>query len=127
MFKTNPIYLTLTVIILGIEIAIALCLDSGFIRYTFGDVLASILVYTFIRSFFSLKPFIVAIISLFISFLIEGLQLINFTKLLHQEHNTLLTVVLGNHFSFEDLLAYSVGVLIIYLIDKHHIYETNSQ
>ena len=126
MFKTNPIFLTLTVIILGIEIAIALSLDSGFIRYTFGDVLASILVYTFIRSFFSLKPFIVAIISLFISFLIEGLQLINFTKLIHQEHNKLLTVVLGNHFSFDDLLAYSVGVLIIYLIDKHHIYETNN-
>jgi uncharacterized membrane protein len=125
MFRIHKLFLVITIIILSVEILIATYLKSGFIRFTFGDVLASILIYAFIRSFMNLKPVVVAIISLSISFFIEGLQLIHFTTLIHQEHHSLLNIVLGNHFSIEDLFAYTVGILIIYLIDKTFIYETH--
>ena len=114
----------MTLLLFSLEIAIALFLDSGFIRYTFGDVLASILVYTSFRSFLVLRPKVAAVISLGISFFLEGLQFMHFIALIHQEHNVFLNVVLGNHFSIGDLIAYSVGVIIIYSIDKKFIYES---
>ena len=125
MLKLNKFFLILTVLIFTAEVCIAIFLESGFIRYTFGDVLASILIYTFIRSIANLKPRIVAIMSLCISFTLEGLQYIQFTKLIHQEDNKILNIVLGNHFSIEDLIAYTIGVLIIYYIDKNYLYEKN--
>ena len=123
MLKPNKTFLILTLVILLIEIGIATFVKSGFIRFTLGDVLASILVYTSIRCFTNLNPKIVALISVFISFLIEGLQYIHFTKLIHLEHSKIVNIVLGTHFCVEDLIAYTIGILIIYYIDKNHIHE----
>jgi hypothetical protein len=120
----NKHFFIFTILIFSIEISIALFLDSGFIRYTFGDVLASILIYTALRSFIVVKPRVSALVGLGISFLIEGLQLFQFTTLINQKDNTFLNLVLGNHFSVGDLIAYTIGVLLIYTIDKKFIYET---
>lgn len=50
--KIDTKFLALTLIILLTEIAIAYYLKNGFIRFTVGDFLASILVYCGLKSIF---------------------------------------------------------------------------
>lgn len=92
---------------------------SGFIRHTFGDYLVVILVYCFLRSFSKTKAIYLALITLVISFIIEFLQLTNFLEVLNLQDNTLAKTVLGSTFSISDLIAYTLGVITIYLIDTN--------
>ncbi len=47
----RPVYFTLTVILLVVEILIAVYVHDRFIRPYFGDVLVVILVYCFLKTF----------------------------------------------------------------------------
>ncbi|WGD35157.1 DUF2809 domain-containing protein [Olleya sp. YS] len=117
----NTLYLKLTGIVLLIEIAIALFLKEGFIRFTVGDFLASILVYTLLRSFLKIKHIYIAIIALVISFSIEFLQMFNFLDYLGVRGNSIIAILLGSHFSIEDLIAYALGVITIFIIDLKYM------
>ena len=123
--KFNPLFTVLTVILLITEITIAYFLKDGFIRYTVGDFLASILVYCCIRSFCNTKALRVAITALIISFVIEFAQLFNLLDLLNLRTNKIASIILGSHFSFEDLIAYALGIITIYFIDITYISNEN--
>ena len=123
--KFNRLFSALTVIILITEIAIACFLKDGFIRYTVGDFLASILVYCAIRSCCSTKAVQVAITALIISFIIEFAQLFNLLDLLNLRANKIASIILGSHFSIEDLIAYTLGIITIYFIDITYISNEN--
>jgi hypothetical protein len=97
---------------------IAFYIKQEFIRYTFGDYLAVMLIYCFIKSFTSIKPFIAAIITLVIAFIVEFLQLIDVLSMLNIQQNTFTKLVFGTTFSIEDLVAYTLGVLTIILIEN---------
>ena len=117
MFRFNLKFALITTLILAIEICIAVFLKDGFIRYTFGDFLSTILVYCGLRSVTNLKPKLVALITLIIAFTLEGFQYINLLELVNLQDYKLLRIVLGSHFSFEDLLAYTLGTICAYIID----------
>ena len=121
LLKFNPIYLILTVAILLTEIAIAFFIKDGFIRFTVGDYLASILVYCSIKTVIKMRPITAAIIALTISFCIEFAQLINLLDILNLRSNKIASIILGSHFSIEDLIAYTLGIISIYFIDKMYI------
>lgn len=116
-YKFQPYYFAAFYILLLVEIAIALFLKSGFIRYTVGDFLAVILLYCFIKSFFEIKIIYNAIIVLAIAYIIEFLQLYNFIDYLNLRDNKLIRTILGSSFSIQDLIAYSLGVISIVYID----------
>jgi hypothetical protein len=59
-----------------------------------------------------------AIYVLLFAFLIETLQYLNFISFLGLENNKLAKTVIGNSFSFHDLLAYVAGILITLEIEK---------
>ena len=69
--KIDTKFLALTLIILLTEIAIAYYLKNGFIRFTVGDFLASILVYCGLKSIFKIHCIQASIWALAISFCIE--------------------------------------------------------
>ncbi|WP_289045144.1 DUF2809 domain-containing protein [uncultured Olleya sp.] len=119
--KFNPIFFALTITLLVTEISIAYFLDSGFIRFTLGDFLASILVYCAIKTIFKTSTITVAIIALIISFSIEFAQLANLLDYLNLRHNTLTSIILGSHFSVQDLIAYALGIITIYFVDINYI------
>ena len=123
--KFNPLFTLLTFTLLVIEIAIAYFLKDGFIRFTVGDFLASILVYCAIKSIFKMKAIQIAITALIISFTIEFAQLINLLDLLNLRTNKLASIILGSHFSIEDLIAYALGIITIYFIDITYISNEN--
>ncbi|AXO81430.1 DUF2809 domain-containing protein [Olleya aquimaris] len=119
--KFNPIFFALTITLLVTEISIAYFLNSGFIRFTLGDFLASILVYCAIKTIFKTSTITVAIIALIISFSIEFAQLANLLDYLNLRHNTLTSIILGSHFSVQDLIAYALGIITIYFVDINYI------
>ncbi|WP_272023494.1 DUF2809 domain-containing protein [Olleya namhaensis] len=123
--KFNPLFTVLTVILLITEIAIAYFLKDGFVRYTVGDFLASILVYCAIRSCCSTKAVRVALTALIISFTVEFAQLFNLLDLLYLRANKIASIILGSHFSIEDLIAYAFGIITIYFIDITYISNEN--
>lgn len=115
--KTNKTYLIIFICIIITEIGIALFLKSGFIRHTFGDFLATILVFSFIKIFSKMSSVKVAITTLIIAFCIEFAQYFQLLNYLNLNQFKLLRVVFGTNFSIQDLLAYTLGVLTIYFID----------
>ena len=119
--KFNPIFFALTITLLVTEISIAYFLNSGFIRFTLGDFLASILVYCAIKTIFKTSTITVAIIALIISFSIEFAQLANLLDYLKLRHNTITSIILGSHFSVQDLIAYALGIITIYFVDINYI------
>ena len=108
----RAIYFLIFLFLLGVEIAIATYLKTGFIRAYLGDLLVVILLYCLLMSI--LKPSVKTglILTLAIAFAIELLQLIDLTRFFPQEYKPLATLVLGSHFSWLDLLMYVLGIVV---------------
>ena len=107
----------LFLIILILELALALWIQNGFLRVTFGDFLVVVLIYAAGRSIIHVKPIYMAIAVLLFALSVEILQYFKLIHMLGLENNTLARLVLGNTFSFEDIVAYILGVSLIYFID----------
>ena len=114
--KFNPNYFISFMLLLIIELFITQ--TTGFLRHTFGDFLATIGMYCFIKSFYNIAPFKLGIGVLLFSFMIEFLQAASFLKFIQLDNNTTANILLGNTFSYNDLIAYTIGVLCIIIIDK---------
>jgi hypothetical protein len=116
--KFSKTYFFLFILLFLIEVCIAYFLKSGFIRHTFGDFLVVIVLYCFLKSFLNTRPIIMALIVLIISFIIEFLQLTPFLELIGLEKNHYAKIVFGNTFHISDLVAYTLGVLTIIIIES---------
>lgn len=116
--KFSKIYFLLFLIVLDIEICIAIFVKTGFIRSVFGDFLAVILLYFFIQSFIRTKYSNSAVIALLSSYSIEFLQLTNLLEMTAMQNNIIVKTILGNTFSWEDIIAYTLGICFILLVEK---------
>lgn len=95
------------------EVLIALFLKSGFIRHTFGDFLVVILIYCFLRSFLKGNAMAIALFTLGFAYIVEFLQLTDFLDYLGLKENKLANLIFGNSFSVQDLVAYTLGILLV--------------
>lgn len=95
------------------EIYIALYVQDDFIRPYIGDTLVVILLYSIVKSFF-LVPILTASASvLLFSFGIEILQYFKIVEILGLQSSKLARTVIGTSFAWADLLAYSLGFIMI--------------
>ena len=96
-----------------IEVAIAIFFKTGFIRHTIGDFLVVILMYCFFKIF--IKGYIIstALTTLFIAYVIEFLQLTDFLIYFGLGKNKWANLIFGNSFSIQDLIAYTLGVVLV--------------
>lgn len=117
-FKFNWSYFILAILLFITEVLIALFVHDRFIRPYFGDFLVVILIYCFIKSFLSLPSLKVAIAVLLFAYLVEISQHYNFVYRLGLGNSILARVVLGSSFEWIDMLAYTAGILLIFLIEK---------
>jgi hypothetical protein len=115
--KTN--YLFISIIILIVEILIALFANDKFIRPILGDYLAVILLFYLFVTFLKISKNKIAVITLLISYFIEGLQYIHILELLHLDNIKILNILLGNSFSWTDMLTYTLGTLTVLLIHNY--------
>ena len=117
MIKFNKTYFIIAIVFFIIEVLIAKY-STGFIRHTIGDYLVVILLYTFIKSLINYSVHKTAVTVLIIAFVIEFLQLTNFKNLYPNEYRKAFQLVLGTSFSIGDLVAYSLGILSIIILEN---------
>lgn len=114
----RPGYALAALALFLVEVAIALGVKDRFIRPYGGDVLATILVYLALRAVTDLRVMPAALAALAISFLVEIAQALDLVTRLGLSHNETARTVLGTSFAVGDLVAYSVGALIVIMVER---------
>lgn len=112
-------YLLLTLFIFLVEVLIATQLkDIFFVRAYLGDVIVVMLLYTFVKSFVKVNDQKLILGILVFSCLVELAQYFNIAEKLGFREGSLMYIVIGNSFSWIDILCYAVGCLLLYLFVK---------
>lgn len=118
MFTFNKNYFILTLILLLIEIAIAVYIHDKFIRPYIGDLLVVILIYCFLKSFLNSSVWVTGMGVLLFAYLIEALQYFHLVNRLGWQHSKFVSTIIGTSFEWIDLLAYTVGIILVLGIEK---------
>lgn len=126
-FKFNLKYFLLTLLIFLVEVLIATVLKHQFfIRAYLGDVIVVMLLYTLVKSFFITNDTKLILGIFAFSCLIEFAQFFNIAEKLGFQPGSLMYIVVGNSFSWIDIICYGVGCLILYLLVKIKFYQKES-
>ncbi len=123
-FQFNKTYFLFAFLLLVTEAFIAIYFKTGFIRHTFGDYLCVILLYCFFKSFIKGFHVSIALIVLAIAFCIELLQLTNYLELFGLNNNDVAKLFLGSTFEVTDLVAYSLGIISVLILEKKLKYKS---
>lgn len=118
-FKFNIKYFLATIFIFLVEVVIATVLNHQFfIRAYLGDVIVVVLLYTFVKSFFIIDNTKLILGIFAFSCLIEFAQFFNIAEKLGFKPGSLMYIVIGNSFSWIDILCYGAGCLMLYIFVK---------
>lgn len=117
--KFNLKYFFLTAFLFIVEVLIATVFkDLFFVRAYLGDVIVVMLLYTLVLAFFKVENHKKLIIGIFIfSVMIEVLQYFKIADVLGLKSGSIAAIVVGNSFSWIDILCYGVGCVILYLME----------
>lgn len=117
--KFKPKYLLLTILIFLVEVLIATVLKNNFfIRAYLGDVIVVMLLYTFVKSFFTVNDTKLILGIFAFSCVVELAQYFNIAEKLGFQPGSLMYIVIGNSFSWVDIACYAAGCLLLYLLVK---------
>lgn len=118
-YKFSAKYFLITLFIFLIEVLIATKLkEYFFIRAYLGDVIVVMLLYTFVKSFLIINETKLILGIFAFSCLIEFAQFFNIAEKLGFQPGSLMYIVIGNSFSWVDILCYAAGCLLLYLFVK---------
>jgi hypothetical protein len=109
-------------ILLVIEVCIALYVDDQIIRPFIGDLLVVILIYCFVRAFTKFPYLKVIIGVLLFAYIVEAIQATSFIDWVGLSDNKVAKIVLGSTFDWGDLLAYSIGAVLILIFENSKTY-----
>nr|WP_042293928.1 DUF2809 domain-containing protein [Nonlabens ulvanivorans] len=112
-------YAILTVILFIIEVVIAIYINDSFIRPFLGDVLVVGLIYCAVMAITSYRVVMVAISTLIFSYMVELAQYAQVVDLLGLSDNKWARIIIGTSFSWWDMVCYTIGFIIILLIEKN--------
>lgn len=116
-FIFNKRYFICTFLLLGIEILIALY-TNNWIRAYFGDFLVVILLHCLILSFVETNKKMVLIGVLLFSYVVETLQYYRFVEVIGLQESAIANTLIGNYFSWIDMLMYTLGILFVAIIEQ---------
>ncbi|RZK18902.1 MAG: DUF2809 domain-containing protein [Hymenobacter sp.] len=104
-----------------IEVFIATFLHDRIIRPYVGDLLAVIFLYCLAKSVLSVPvgPTVGGV--LLVAYALEALQYVHLLSHLGLQHSRLAAIVLGSHFEWIDMLAYTLGALFILIAEKARV------
>jgi hypothetical protein len=115
-FHKNWFYLATCLFCL--EIFIAAFLHDGLIRPYVGDSIAVIFLYCLVKSLADVPTGPTVLGVLLVAYTLEALQYVHMLTYLGLQHSRLLSIVLGSHFEWIDLVAYTLGALLILIVEK---------
>jgi hypothetical protein len=116
--RFNKFYFTLTLLLFLIEVLIAVFVHDKFIRPYVGDFLVVVLLYCFVCSFVKAPVVPMAMAVLLFSYLIETLQYFNIVQRLGLGKSRLANIIIGNYFTWDDIIAYTLGIGFTILVEK---------
>lgn len=114
-FKSR--FFVFTVVLFVIEVLIALYVHDNFVRPYGGDYQVVMLLYCALRTFINASPIKITVAVLLFAYLIELLQYVHLVDRLGLADNPLARTVIGYGFEWWDLLAYTLGVITILLLE----------
>jgi DNA integrity scanning protein DisA with diadenylate cyclase activity len=120
-FKFNLKSFCLFLLLLAIEIFIAKFIQDRFIRPFVGDVLVVVLIYFFLKTFIQTNNRFLLLGVWVFACVVELLQWFHLVNLLGLQNNKLMVIILGATFDWYDLLAYSIGIVLL------QMYESKSE
>ena len=118
MLTFNAKYFSLACVLFIIEVLIALFVHDSFIRPYVGDFLVVIFIYCGVRSFIKASTLKIAIGTLLFSYLIETLQYFRIVDKLGLAKNIYAKTVIGYGFEWWDILAYTLGICTVLIIEN---------
>jgi hypothetical protein len=114
----NKYYGLLALCLFIIEVLIALYIHDAIVRPYVGDVLVVILLYCFVKTFVDAPVLPTAIAVLVFAYVIEWLQYLQIVNWLGLQNNAIARTVIGTTFQWGDILAYTLGTLVVLLVEK---------
>ena len=105
-------YVLTTISVTLIEVLIALFVRDNFIRPYVGDMLVVVLLYTFLKIFFTEKPRILPLYVFVFAATVELLQGVRIVELLGLQNNYIFSVLIGTTFDIKDIVCYAIGCLL---------------
>jgi hypothetical protein len=118
MFTFNKTYFVLGLLLLAIEFLIGFYAHDAIVRPYGGDFLVVILLYCFVKSFIDLPVLPVAGGVLLFAYAVEVSQYFQLVSLLGLENSRVAKILLGTTFSVIDLLLYTLGILLVIIIES---------
>lgn len=112
-----PFFLV-SMLLLAILVFIAVCVRDQFVRPFLGDVLVVIWLFCFLKAFLKVSNGKLAFGVLVFAYLVEAAQYFNVIAWLGLGHVQWLSIVFGATFDAYDLLAYTLGFALIFLIAR---------
>lgn len=124
MLTFNRKFFFYTSVLFLVELLIALFVRDSFVRPYVGDYLVVMLLYCAVRTLLDAPVLKIAVGVLAFSYLIELLQYFGLVKRLGLEHNTIAKTVIGYGFEWKDMLAYTLGVLTVLIIERKNLHNS---
>ena len=118
MLRFNKSYFLLALSLLGIEAYIGIYMPDTIIRPYGGDFLVVILLYCLVKSFINSPVLLTAAWVLVFAYTIEISQYFHMVSILGLQRFKLATLLLGTSFSFIDLLTYTLGILLVIIVEN---------
>ena len=118
MFRIQPRYLSIAALLFAVEVFIAVFVRDHFIRPFGGDFLVVIFLYCLLKGVWDVQVWKAALAVLLFAYLIETLQYFQLVKLLGLQHSQTATIVIGTSFEWLDMLAYTLGILLVLGVEK---------
>ena len=118
MLRFHKHYFILAAIMLLLEVFIALYMHDAIIRPFVGDFLVVILLYCLVKSLFNFPAVPAAFWVLIFAYAVEVSLYFHLVSLLGLQNSKLACVLLGTSFSFIDLLMYTLGVLLVIVVEN---------
>jgi Protein of unknown function (DUF2809) len=117
-FRFSLINFSIAVALFIVEVLIAVFMHDRFVRPYVGDYLVVFLVYYAIASLVDCAPWQTGLFTLLFAYAVEFLQYIKFIERVKLEGNVLARTVLGVGFEWKDIMAYTLGVGTVLLIER---------
>ena len=117
IFQFNKRYFILSLLLFSIEIGIARYARDRIIRPYGGDFLVVILLYCMMRCLTRFSVNSCCIFVLLFSYIIETLQYFNFADWLGLHPGSISYILLGNYFTWFDILSYTLGIATVFIFE----------
>ncbi len=114
-------YLLITIGIFIAEILVATTFaDIRVIRSYLGDYLVVMLIFYLVKSFYDISPLALSLSVFFFACSVEIAQYFHLADALGLRHGSLFSILVGNSFSWIDIVMYFLGCLTSYCFNARH-------